>query len=115
MGRWLNYFTFDVASDFSFGVSLDCLEQKKAHPWVEIAQDLKKGLTLVASLNFYWPLNILLRYLTLKMIIQRGKMHWEMSSEKVQSRLGRETDRPDFVTAALAKSSNDLKASISVN
>jgi cytochrome P450 len=38
-----------------------------------------------------------------------------MSSEKAQSRLGRETDRPDFFTAALAKSSNDLKAPISVN
>jgi hypothetical protein len=31
MDRWLNYFTFDVTGDLSFGVSLDCLEQKKVH------------------------------------------------------------------------------------
>ena len=112
MTQWFNYFTFDVAGDLSFGVSFRCLERKKAHLWVEIAQDFGKGLALVASLNFYWPLNTLLRYLIPREIVQRGRMHREMSSEKAQSRLHRATDRPDFVTPALAKSSSDQKAHI---
>lgn len=97
---WFNYFAFDVAGDLSFGESFDCLEKKKAHLWVEIAQDFGKGLALMASLNFYWPLNILLRRFMPKRIVQRGKHHREMSARKAQSRLLRDTDRPDFVTPA---------------
>lgn len=109
--QWFNYFAFDVAGDLSFGESFDCLKKKKAHLWVEIAQDFGKGLALMASLNFYWPLNILLRRLMPKRIVQRGKDHRAMSAAKAQSRLASQTNRPDFVTPA--KAFSDRKSTIS--
>jgi cytochrome P450 len=34
--EWLNFCTFDVSGDLSFGESFDCLKNGKAHPWVEM-------------------------------------------------------------------------------
>jgi cytochrome P450 len=36
MVEWLNFCTFDVSGDLSFGESFDCLKNGKAHPWVKM-------------------------------------------------------------------------------
>lgn len=116
MTQWFNFFTFDVAGDLSFGESFKCLEEKQAHPWVQIAQDFGKGVALIASLNFYWPLNVLLQYFIPKEFVERNKLHRQMSAQRAQKRLNNcDSERPDFVTPALVKSNRDSKASIADN
>lgn len=95
--EWLNYTTFDIAGDLSFGESFECLMNGKTHPWVEIAYDFGKGLALIASVNHYPPFDKLLRYILPAKLRQRMVDHRTMSSSKVQKRLDLTTDRPDFI------------------
>ena len=98
LNTWFNFLTFDISGDLSFGESFDCLKTGKAHPWVEIAQDFGKGLSLVASVNQYPPIDKLLRYVIPKNIRQRQKDHRDMSYAKAKKRLALDVERPDFVT-----------------
>ena len=108
--KWLNYTTFDISGDLSFGESFGCVKEGKPHPWVEISYDFGKGLALISSINLYPPFDKLLRYIIPKKIIQRSLDHRAMSSQKVQQRLSLDTDRPDFITAITTQ--NDEKNKI---
>ena len=96
--EWFNFVTFDISGDLSFGESFDCMSNGKAHAWVEIAQDFGKGLSLIASVNQYPPVDKLLRYIIPKRILQRNIDHRAMSAAKAQKRIALESDRPDWVT-----------------
>ncbi|KAH8712078.1 benzoate 4-monooxygenase cytochrome P450 [Phaeosphaeriaceae sp. PMI808] len=96
--HWLNYLTFDISGDLSFGESFDCLSNGKLHPWVETVHDFGKALTLIASINQYPPAEKLLRFVIPKKIMQKSKDHRDMSNAKARKRLALDTDRPDFVT-----------------
>ncbi|KAF2682945.1 benzoate 4-monooxygenase cytochrome P450 [Lentithecium fluviatile CBS 122367] len=98
LNTWFNFLTFDISGDLSFGESFDCVKSGKAHPWVEIAQDFGKGLSLIASVNQYPPFDKLLRYVIPKNIRQRQADHRKMSAAKAKKRLAMDTERPDFVT-----------------
>lgn len=111
LSKWVNFLTFDISGDLSFGESFDCLKTGKAHPWVEIISDFGKGLALIASVNQYRPLDKLLRYILPKKINQRQTDFREMSAAKARKRLALDTDRPDFVTPT--KKYSDSKASLS--
>lgn len=109
--EWLNFITFDIAGDLCFGESFDNLENCKAHPWVEVSYDFGKGLALIAAVNFYPPLDKLLRLVIPKQIIQRTTDHIAMSRAKVMKRLSIDSDRPDFVTHILKQNKeNEAKA-----
>ena len=105
--KWFNFLTFDISGDLSFGESFDCINNGKAHPWVEIAQDFGKGLALIASVNQYPPIDKLLRYIIPKHILQRSMDHRAMSHAKAQKRIALDTERPDWVTPT--KKYNDQK------
>ena len=115
MTRWFNYYTFDLAGDLLFGESFGCLEQEKEHQWVQTAQGFGKSTALIAVLNFYWPLNTLLRYFLPREVLQRGQRHRQMSFDKAQRRLGYEKKRADFVSPAMATRSDDQSRSIRDN
>ncbi|KAF2008152.1 cytochrome P450 [Amniculicola lignicola CBS 123094] len=109
---WLNYVSFDISGDLSFGESFDCIKNAQAHPWVEISKDFGKGLALVASINQYPPLDKYLGYILPKNIVQRRLDHRAMSAAKARKRLEMDTDRPDFVTPT--KKYNDQKDALSL-
>jgi cytochrome P450 len=100
--KWFNYLTFDLSGDLSFGSSFSCLTTGQTHPWVSIAQDFGKGLSLIASVNQYPPFHKLLRYIIPKKILQRSLDHRVMSTLKARDRLALSTTRPDFVTPTQA-------------
>jgi cytochrome P450 len=109
--EWINFTTFDIAGNLCFGESFDCLKNGKAHPWVEISYDFGKGVALIAAVNFYPPLDRLLRLVIPKQIMQRTTDHMAMSRAKVMKRLSTDTDRPDFVTHILKQNKeNEAKA-----
>lgn len=109
---WFNFLTFDISGDLSFAESFDCLKTGKAHPWVEIAQDFGKGLSLVASVNQYPPIDKLLRYVIPKNIRQRQTDHRAMSYAMARKRLALETDRPDYITPTKKYSKEKVALSI---
>ncbi|KAF2119388.1 cytochrome P450 [Lophiotrema nucula] len=108
--RWLNYVTFDISGDLSFGESFDCVKNGKAHPWVETVTGFGKGLVLIASLNMYPPMEKLLRYVIPKHILKQHIDFRAMTAAKAEKRLAMDTDRPDFVTPT--KKHSDQKSAI---
>ncbi|CAN9142059.1 unnamed protein product [Alternaria alternata] len=96
--KWLNYLTFDISGDFTYGESWDCVANGKAHPWVDIAQDFGKGLALIGSINHYPPIDKLLRHIIPKRILQRSMDHRKLSMEQAQKRIALNVERPDWVT-----------------
>ncbi|KAL1610836.1 hypothetical protein SLS60_002507, partial [Paraconiothyrium brasiliense] len=100
LSQWFVFLMFDISGDLSFGESFGCISAGKAHPWVEIAQDFGKGLSLIASVNMYPPVDKLLRYVIPKRIRQRQVTHREMSASMAKKRLSLSVDRPDWVSPA---------------
>ncbi|ORY03036.1 cytochrome P450 [Clohesyomyces aquaticus] len=111
--EWLNFLTFDISGDLSFGESFDCVKNGKAHTWVEIANGFGRGLAIIATVNLYPPLNKTLHYLLPKKLMQRQMDHREISAAKAEKRLAMDTDRPDFVTPV--KKFNEKRAGIQPN
>ena len=109
--EWFIFLMFDISSDLSFGEPFGSLAAGKAHPWVEIAQDFGKGLSLIASVNLYSPLDKLLRYIIPKHILQRQVDHRKMSLAYTKKRLAMNENRPDWVSPA--KKYNDEKDALS--
>ena len=98
--QWLNYLLFDLSGDLTYGESWGCLENGKAHPWVEIASDFGKGLALIGAINTYPPIDKLLRYIIPRRILQRSMDHRQLSLSQAKKRISRDIDRPDWVTPA---------------
>lgn len=109
--QWFTFLMFDISGDLSFGESFECVSTGKAHPWVEIAQDFGKGLSLIASINTYPPVDKLLRYIIPKRIRQRQVTHREMSASMAKKRLSLDVLRPDWVSPA--RTYNDRKDALS--
>jgi cytochrome P450 len=109
--QWFNFFTFDLASDLSFGESFDCLRDGRAHPWVDVAQNFGRGLALTASINSFTLLGRFSRYLIPRRLAQQGETHRRMSAARAQKRLTLGIDRPDFVTPT--KHFSDRRGSMS--
>lgn len=95
---WFNFLTFDLAGDFSYGESFGCVDNGKAHPWVEIAQDFGRGLSMIAAVNLYPPVDKILRYIIPKRILQRSVDHRQMSFAQAKKRIAQNIERPDWVT-----------------
>lgn len=110
MKKWLDYVSFDIAGDLSFGESFGNVENERAHLWVEIANGFGKGLVLISTINLYPPLGRLLHYILPKQVLQKQLEHRSMSAARVQQRLCLQTDRADFVTPA--KKYSDAKDSL---
>lgn len=96
--QWLNYLFFDISGDFTYGESWGCVDNGKAHPWVEIAADFGKSLALIGSINLYPPVDKLLKYIIPKRILQRSIDHRTLSFAQAKKSVSRNVERADWVT-----------------
>ena len=106
--EWLNFATFDISGDFSFGEPFDCLKNGKAHPWVEISYDFGKALALIASINNYPPFHELLKYVIPKKVLERRAVFQNTAKEKVQKMMAASDlhDRFGYVATVLKQNEN---------
>lgn len=87
MAAWLNFLTFDISGALSFGESFDSVKNGKAHPWVEISCSFGKGIALMASVNFFSPLDKLLAYNIPKKVLQKMEYHKQLVHQKFLQRM----------------------------
>ncbi|KAF2679428.1 cytochrome P450 [Lentithecium fluviatile CBS 122367] len=88
MVDWVNYLTFDISGALSFGSSFDSVKNGKAHPWVEISCSFGKGLALMASVNFFAPLDRAFAYAIPETVRRKMTYHRELVHERFMQRLG---------------------------
>lgn len=101
MTRWYNYTTFDIIGDLAFGEPFDCLRNSRYHPWVSFVFDSVKASTLMRAALVYPCLASLAKIMVPRSMMRKRIAHYEMSKEKVNRRLQKKTDRPDFTTYIL--------------
>ena len=99
----LNFTTFDIMADLTFGAPLGMLASSEYHPWVAtIFATIKLG-TVIAALGYVPLFKTMLKYLLPKNLREKRRAHFDFSSAQVNARLSRELDRPDIWNFVLKK------------
>ena len=108
--EWFTFTTFDIIGDLSLGLPFGNLVNKKAHPWVSTFKSgIKQGILFVAFRSLKIPLFGPIIYRMISPIFQRKRHEQHKYAQAaVTERLGKETERPDFITNFLR--SNDVSA-----
>ena len=97
MVAWLNWTTFDVIGDLTFGEPFDCLKNERYHPWVDtILGGINGGVAISATARY--GLSSLLIWLIPKSMTEKFDLMHAYTREKVARRLQKGTDRPDFMS-----------------
>lgn len=101
---WFNWLTFDISGVLSFGESFGSVAAGRAHPWVEISCSFGKGIALMASINFFRPLDKLLKLAMPRGVMEKMKYHKELAHAKFMQRLAMEHKEKaqDYVGSILA-------------
>ncbi|KAF2142717.1 uncharacterized protein K452DRAFT_248194 [Aplosporella prunicola CBS 121167] len=108
--RFLNFTTFDVIGDLTFGEPLGLLQQNEYSPWVAAIFNTVKIGNLLAVIATYAPAIAGLLALALPREARDGlRLHKEDVVARVDKRLARSTTRPDIWTFVL-RHKNDEKS-----
>lgn len=98
---WYMFTTFDIIGELSLGISFECLEKSKYHPWVlEIFSYFKLG-ALFSTLNFYPLLVKVLMFCLPAEMMKSQERNYQWACDRVQDRLNMETKRSDFMDKIL--------------
>jgi cytochrome P450 len=96
--QWFVYVTVDIIGDLAFGESFQCLEKGEATEWVDFTFSSIKHAVLGASLRFYPWVIWATEKLTPPSVVKKMIWFWNHVEDKVDRRLARDTERPDFLT-----------------
>ncbi|CAN8100931.1 unnamed protein product [Discula destructiva] len=98
---WFNYLTFDVIGDLTFGEPFDCVKDGQFHPWISfIFANLTNMMFAQIVATMGW-LGTLIEALIPARVWAEAISHAQATRDKVDRRLARKTQRPDFVTGFL--------------
>ncbi|KAH7007774.1 cytochrome P450 ClCP1 [Ilyonectria destructans] len=98
---WLNWTTFDIMGELSFGEPFDCLKNQEFHPWVKVIFDTVRATAIMGGIRRYpGAQRVVELFVPAGQKALPGK-HQQMTDEKVARRLANVTDRPDFMTSLL--------------
>ncbi|KAK4186250.1 cytochrome P450 [Podospora australis] len=103
---WANWFAFDLVGELAFGESFGCLEETRAHPWVELLFNSLKFLTLATTTRFYWGLEGLLMSLVPRSLKKMQADHYNTAVERVRRRVSDSVDRDDFIAPMIDQTNN---------
>ncbi|KAH6646644.1 cytochrome P450 [Truncatella angustata] len=99
--QWLNFTTFDIIGDLTFGESFGSLESSNYHPWVlSIFQGIK-GDSFQRACRNYRTLEPLLRYVFGDKNSNKGDENRDLSGKKGRARMEQGLEpkgRRDFIT-----------------
>ncbi|KAL0937451.1 toxin biosynthesis cytochrome p450 [Colletotrichum truncatum] len=98
MNSWYNFTTFDIIGDLAFGEPFYCLRDAKWHWWLHAVFDIfQAGTYLRAARRFSYPFSEMLLLLIPRRLIKTRVAQFNFGVERVNRRLERKTDRPDFM------------------
>lgn len=97
MCAWYNWITFDIIGDLTFGEPFGCLDNSDYHPWVRTIFDNMKAGVYMTALNYIPWGRKAASLLVSKKLLQKKKVHHQMTVEKVKYRVGLTEERPGFL------------------
>ncbi|KAF2455557.1 cytochrome P450 [Lineolata rhizophorae] len=97
IGRLLNFTTFDLTADLTFGKSLQCLERNDYNPWVALVFDSVKAAISLNAIRMFPTFNAILVRMMPKSLMQKAVDHFNLCVQWTNQRLESKSERPDFV------------------
>jgi cytochrome P450 len=91
-----NWTTFDIVGHLTFGEPFGCLRDRNYHAWVSMIFDNIKSGSLIQAVKFYPLLSKLLMLTIPKKLLKMRADHEAFTREKVNQRMQRESEIPDF-------------------
>jgi cytochrome P450 len=98
--QWLNFTTFDIISDISWGSDFGCLKEAKYHPFIKIVLHFKAVLVATAFKYYPW-LEACLMAITPKSAMSDLHSVLDTTHAKVKARLANPTERRDMISHVL--------------
>ncbi|ODM19783.1 hypothetical protein SI65_04769 [Aspergillus cristatus] len=99
--EWMNFATFDITGELTFGESFNCLQDSELHPWIGVIfKSIKQGSYLIVAGQFPWAQKLLVKMIPQR-LMQKAFDHFNLSAMKADRRLANKTSRPDFMSAIL--------------
>ena len=105
--HWYTYTAFDIISELALSESFGCLDQKRAHPWVDIISSQFKAMAFISSSRFFVPVllySIIESLVTMcapRSAIEKKTVHATMTKEKVTRRLKHGSKPEDYISHIL--------------
>lgn len=95
LGQLLNFTTFDVMAELTFGQNLGLLAKNEYSPWVASISGSLKMLPYVAMINHYPLFTALFERFEPEWVSEMRKTHCRHAEELVNKRLERPSEKPD--------------------
>ncbi|KAH9988763.1 cytochrome P450 [Xylariaceae sp. FL0662B] len=100
--NWLNWMSFDLIGDLTFGDSLNGLSEERSHPWMANMFDSFRFNLFSRAANQLPHLAPMLRYwLIPSEMAEQRKQHATFTGDKVDQRMAMDTERQDFMSCVL--------------
>jgi cytochrome P450 len=97
---WLNFTTFDIIGDLTFGEPFHGLEKGQYHFWIATIFQNLRMIPIMRTVRAYPPLGSILYSLVrlFPSVLKAKADHAAFCQDKLMRRLERKTDRRDFMT-----------------
>lgn len=99
--KWYNWTTFDLIGDLMFGEPFYCLATSTYHPWVNILFESIKAAVIFSTTALFPGAQTLIMAMAPKKLLETRQYHQDLTIERTKSRIGRNTDRADFMSYIL--------------
>ncbi|PYI24805.1 cytochrome P450 [Aspergillus violaceofuscus CBS 115571] len=96
MVAWYNFCTFDIIGDLAFGEPFDCLRNGAYHDWVRLIFSSVKVASYLNVARRLPGTRYLMRAITPARVLEQQRWHVQLTAQKVQARLAKTNERPDF-------------------
>lgn len=111
MVKWLNFTTFDIMGDLTFGEPLGLLDKSAYTPWVTLIFATLKIGAYARVLKEIPVLKHVFLWFIPKNLKDKRKTHFQFSVDRVTKRLASKSERPDIWTMVL-RNADDGKLSL---
>ncbi|TVY35570.1 Cytochrome P450 monooxygenase [Lachnellula occidentalis] len=98
IAKWLNFASFDIIGDLTFGESFSCLETSKMDFWVQLIFNTLKSVSLLGLMKKFSPLDKILLSLLPKSAKKKQQEHIALTEAKMMRRLESQDGRLDFLS-----------------
>ncbi|KAI9155119.1 Cytochrome P450 monooxygenase 1 [Paramyrothecium foliicola] len=102
MKEWLNWTTFDIIGDLSFGSSFECLRKNDFHPWVHRMSNANKRTTIFQAVSHLGG-GPLLDWAFRNGLSSPHKENRKLMLAKLKQRMELGAARPDLIEGLLKK------------
>ena len=100
IGSWLNFATFDIIGDLTFGEPFHGLKKGEYHFWISTIFDNLRLIAIIRTMRAYPPVASFVYALAglFPSVLKAKADHKAFCEDKTMRRLKRQTDRRDFMT-----------------